>query len=434
MQRLIRVAAGLILLGACAHIASPPGGPTDATAPHLISVYPDSVRVLEGFKGSAEFRFSEIVSEGGSPNFGQGNGDFERLILLSPDTLVPHVEWHRDRIAVRPRNGWRPNTVYRIELMPGVRDLSNNEFKGAAMITFATGGDQPTRVLLGRAIDWTTQRSASLALIEATHLPDRLVYRTVSDSFGHFHLEALPAGEYLVGATVDKNRDYRRNRDELWDTVRVAAGATQAGEIWMFPRDSAAPRAQQASRADTTWAVLTLTQTIRPDFFAGADSVRVVQLPDSSSIGPLSAMSEAIYDSLRPKPAPRTVKPDSATKPDSQLPVTRPVVKPARPAGEARDTVQHDIPTGKRPKLSNRLYVHTTGAFRSGQKYWIEVRGVRTTGGVAGTVSVPLTLPEVKPPPATKPDSTAKADSTARKPATAKPDSAAKKSGGGGGR
>lgn len=434
MQRLIRVAAGVILLGACAHIASPPGGPADAAAPHLVSVYPDSVRVLEGFKGSAEFRFSEIVSEGGSPNFGQGTGDFERLILLSPDTLVPHVEWHRDRITVRPRNGWRPGTVYRIELMPGVRDLSNNEFKGAAMITFATGGDLPTRVLLGRAIDWTTQRSAALALIEATHLPDRLVYRTVSDSFGYFHLEALPAGEYLVGATIDKNRDLRRNRDELWDSVRVAAGATQAGEIWMFPRDSAAPRAQQASRADTTWAMLTLTQTIRPDFFTGADSIRVLQLPDSASIGPLSAMSEAIYDSLHPKPAaPPPAARDSAAKADSQPPVTRPVVKPARPAGAPRDTIQRDAPTGKRPMISNRVYVHTTGAFRNGQKYWIEVRGVRTTGGVAGTVALMLPLPEVKPPP-TKADSTAKTDSTARKPATAKPDSAAKKSGSGGGR
>lgn len=451
MQRLIRIAATLLLLGACAHMTSPPGGPADKAAPRLISIYPDSVRVLEGFKGNAEFRFNEIVSEGGSPNFGHGNGDLEKLILLSPDSLVPHVEWHRDRITVRPRNGWRPNTVYRIELMPGVRDLSSNEDKTAAMITFATGGTTPTRVLLGRAIDWTTQRSAPSVLIEAMHLPDRLVYRTVSDSLGRFHLESLPAGEYLVGATLDKNRDLRRNRDESWDTVRVAVGATETGEIWMFPRDSAAPRAQQVDRADSTWAVFTLTQPVRPDFITGTDSIRVVHLPDSSNVGPLNAMSEAIFDSLHPQPPPRPATADSTAKPDSTAkadslppPVTRAVVKPAKPAGEPRDTTQYDAPAGKRPPLNNKLYVHTSGRFQDGQKYWIAVRGVTTARGLTGTASLVLTLPEVKS--TAKKDSTAKADSTAKKPATAtpdstarkpavvKPDSTAKKPGGGGDR
>lgn len=440
MQRLIRRAAALVLLGACAHIASPPGGPTDAAAPRLISVFPDSVRILEGFKGDAEFRFNEIVSEGGSPNFGQGTGDLEKLILLSPDTLVPHVEWHRDRITVRPRKGWLPNTVYRIELMPGIRDLSSNEFKGAAAITFATGGTQPTRVLLGRAIDWTMQRSAAAVLIEAMHLPDRLVYRTHSDSLGRFHLEALPAGEYLVGATIDKNRNMRRNRDELWDTVRVQDGVTETGEIWMFPRDSAAPRAQQVARVDTTWAAFTLTQSIPPDFVTGADSIRVLRLPDSASVGPLSAMSQAIFDSLHPRPVARPATGDSAARADSiradsaRPPVTAVPVAPIRLAGEPRDTIQHDAPAGKRPLLNNKLYVHTTGRFMDGQKYWIEVHGVPSTGGVAGTVSFVLTLPEAKPPAATKADSVAKADSLAKKPPVVKPDSLQAKPGGGGGR
>ena len=36
------------------------------------------------------------------------------------------ARWRRDRITVRPREGWRPNTMYRVELLPGVSDLRNN--------------------------------------------------------------------------------------------------------------------------------------------------------------------------------------------------------------------------------------------------------------------------------------------------------------------
>jgi hypothetical protein len=419
MHRLIRGAVAVALLGGCAHMAAPPGGPADASAPRLIAVFPDSLRVLEGFKGNAEFRFNEVVSEGSVPNFGQGTGDFEKLILLSPDTLVPHVEWHRDRITVRPRNGWQPNTVYRIELMPGIRDLSNNESKVPAQITFATGGPVPSRVLVGRAIDWTTRRSAPLVLVEAMHLPDRAVYRTHSDSLGRFHLDGLPDGEYLVGATIDKNRDARRNRDELWDTLRVAPDVSVLREIWMFPRDSAAPRAQKADRADSTWAVLTLSQPVRPDLFIAGDSIRVVHLPDSTSLAPLYAVSEARYDSLKPRKVVPPPAPDSLAKADSLKP---PAPKPAAPVA---DSVRADEPAEKRPILSNKLFVHTNGGFFAGQKYWIEVKGVRSAGGSTGSVSQLLNLPEVKAPAAAKPDSNAK------KPVV-KPDSGGRGGGGGG--
>ncbi len=427
MPRLIRPALAALLLGACAHMATPPGGPVDHTPPYLLSVYPDSVRVLEGFKGDVEFRFNEVVSEGAQPNFGLGTGDFEKLILLSPDTLVPHVEWRRNRITVRPHAGWKPNTVYRIELLPGVRDLTNNEMKASRLITFATGGPPPTRSLLGRAIDWPSQRSIAMALIQATHLPDQAVYRTVSDSFGYFHLEALPAGEYLVAAVIDKNRNYRRERDESWDTVRVAAGTTELPELWVFPRDSAVPRASKAERIDTTWAALTLSQPVRTDLFLPGDSVRVLHLPDSTSIGPLYAVSESRFDSLHPKLVAAPARKDSTTRRDSIAAgdsVKASVAPPPlpKPVTPATDSVRHDAPGEKRPVLTNRLFVHTSGPFVAGERYWIEVKGMAAQGGATGQVGYMLILPEVKPPVAAKSDSS-----------KAKPDTAKAKGVGGGG-
>ena len=73
------IGLGLSLLS-CARIEPPPGGPPDTTPPQLIAMTPDSLARLPNFKGDVEFRFDEVISEGGSPNQGAGTGDLEKLI------------------------------------------------------------------------------------------------------------------------------------------------------------------------------------------------------------------------------------------------------------------------------------------------------------------------------------------------------------------
>ncbi len=92
--------------------------------------------------------------EGGSPNMGLGTGDLEKLILLSPTKGIPVVSWKRNRITVRPREGWQPNRVYRVELLPGLQDLRRNKSDTTTILTFSTGGPIPSDTLSGLAIDW----------------------------------------------------------------------------------------------------------------------------------------------------------------------------------------------------------------------------------------------------------------------------------------
>ena len=143
---------------ACASIAPPPGGPTDRLPPRLVAVVPDTMAVLADFDDEVEFQFDEVVAEGGTPNFGLGTGDLERLIILSPDSQVPSVSWKRSRITVKPRDGWRPNTVYRVEFLPGVADLRGNRSLEGRVLTFSTGAPRPTTTLRGLVVDWGTQR------------------------------------------------------------------------------------------------------------------------------------------------------------------------------------------------------------------------------------------------------------------------------------
>ncbi|MEP7228343.1 MAG: Ig-like domain-containing protein, partial [Gemmatimonadales bacterium] len=117
--------------------------------PRLIATRPDSFVRLTPFKGAAEFQWDEVISEGGSPNRGEGTGGLERLVILSPSSRVPKVRWRRNRITVQPQEGWRPNRVYRVELLPGVTDLRNNRTQEGAVLTFSTGAARPQNTLEG---------------------------------------------------------------------------------------------------------------------------------------------------------------------------------------------------------------------------------------------------------------------------------------------
>src|SRR5690606_1567549 len=181
-----------VLLAACARMGPPPGAPPAFTPPVLLGTVPESIAVPPGLDGWGEVRFDEVIDEGGQPNFGFGTGMLERLVVVSPDSGVPRVRWRRNRIEVRPRTGWQPDVVYRIEMGTGLSDLRNNRIDSAMVVTFTTGAPLPTLWLQGSAVDWVGQRFLPRAVIQALLLPDSLLYRSSTDSTGHFRLGPLP--------------------------------------------------------------------------------------------------------------------------------------------------------------------------------------------------------------------------------------------------
>ena len=109
-----------------------PGRQDVAASRSWSTTFPDSFQVIPGFRlDDVDFVFDEVISEGGSPNQGTGTGDLEKLVILSPTREVPRVRWRRDRITVRPDEGWQRDRVYRVELLPGVTDLRRNRSTAA---------------------------------------------------------------------------------------------------------------------------------------------------------------------------------------------------------------------------------------------------------------------------------------------------------------
>jgi hypothetical protein len=400
----LAVLAGAI---ACARIEPPPGGPPDAVPPRVLATVPESLAVLPGFDGTVEFRFGEVVSEGSTPNDGRGTGDLERLILLSPDSQVPHVAWRRTRITVRPRDGWRPNTVYRVELLPGLLDLRRNRADSGRVVTFTTGAPLPTAALAGRIGDWTTGRAAARALVEAVLLPDSLSYRAVADSTGRFRIAPLPAGDYLLLGVVDQNNDRRRQLRESWDSLRVTTGDTVPAHVWAFPRDSAGPRIQAVAPRDSLTATVTFTQYLDPAQRLDTAAVRVLLLPDSTPVAVQSLLRRAEHDSVY---APRPAVDSLAAAPVTPLVPAIRDSAPGAPRRAAPAPAAAPQPDGfARAALQKELVLRVGRPFEEQRSYVVQVTGIRNANGVAADVTGGLAIPaRPKPVPA---DSLAKPDS-----------------------
>jgi hypothetical protein len=384
------------------------------------------VVALPGFDDWVEFAFDEVVSEGGSPNFGTGTGGLERIVFISPDTAVARVRWRRDRIAVRPRDGWRPNTVYRVELAPGLEDLRSNPTLEPAVITFTTGAPIPARTLNGRAVDWLRRQFVAKALVEAILLPDSLAYVTAADSAGRFSLGPLPDGEYLVRITVDANNNRRQDLRDPWDTVRVGIGRDSVGEVWAFLRDTMPPRLEQngITRSDSFSIVLRLNQPIDPSLRLGDSAITVKLLPDSTEMQTYTALPKAAHDSIyvpidsarraqaraAADTAPRPEAPPADTAAEAAAPPRGPPAGGGRPA--PTDTTRPDVPLEPRPRLDNTVVIRVGRPLIAGARYLVELRGVRTAGGaIADTLRGQLQVPE--PPKPAVADSSVTADSAA---------------------
>ncbi|MEO6068649.1 MAG: Ig-like domain-containing protein [Gemmatimonadales bacterium] len=421
---------GLAVLAACAKFGPPPGGPPDAIAPVLVATRPDSLGTFPDFRGDAEFIFDETISEGGSPNFGYGTGDLERMVVLSPSDEVPRVKWERSRIAVHPREGWRPNTVYRIELLPGITDLRRNRSRSGQIITFSTGAPLPTDSLSGIVIDWTTRQPARLAAIEALLLPDSLVYRTQSDSTGRFILAPIPHGAYLLRGFLDQNRDRRINGKENWDSVGVAPAPAATAVLWLAPHDTLAPRVMQVTWRDSLTVEIQLTQPIDPYQVLDTSNIVVLQLPDSVPMvartfrtkpldDSLVARARVEADSLRADSLKRA-RPDTGQRPGLPGRIVAPPAPAPTPILRRRAGVPIDSTVIKlaqtRPALGDRLVLRLAAPMPPESRYVLEVRGIRNVNGVAGNAAGGFAAPRQPPPPPPK----AAADST-RQDSTAVP-------------
>jgi hypothetical protein len=382
----------------CAKMQPPPGGPPDLTPPQLIAVRPDSMASVPNFSGDAEFRFDEVISEGGTPSQGAGTGDLERLIILSPTTRVPEVRWRRNRITVRPSEGWKANRVYRVELLPGVSDLRRNQSKTGKVLTFTTGAPLPDRTLQGLVIDWSTSRPAPQALVEALLLPDSLPYHGLTDSTGQFSLGPLPAGDYLVKGVIDQNHDFQAGPREAFDSSRILAKDTtgRVGELWTFVHDTAPARIRTITVQDSVSARVEFSQLLDPHQVIAPASVTLRSLPDSQAVMITSLLPKPVDDSLHAQAPPADTTARDTTRRRDTTAVERPGLREIEGPGAMRERQGKNKPLTTRPPLSDQLVLRVPRPWTPEGRYELEIHGVRNVSGVSGDVKGVLAVPKAE--------------------------------------
>lgn len=346
----------------CASPGMPPGGPPDVEAPQLVGIAPDSGRVSVRPR-SVVFRFNEVVSE--TP---PGATSLANLFIISPQHGTPVVSWQRDEISVRPRRGWRPNTVYSVRMLPGLADLRGNVRREGAATLFATGPVIPATAITGVLYNWVAGVPVAAGLVQAI-TADSTIYLAYSDSAGAFTLPHLPPGAYEVKGVVDGNRNRALDPREAWDTVTVALTDTARVELYAFAHDSIGPRVQEVSAADSV--------TLRVTFDVPADA-RVPLSPDWITV----------------------LGPDSIPLPVAG--VARPDEMPLDSAAAAAPREQPSAMTRERPY--SQVVVTLAAPLQPGTTYTVVADGFPGLLGRVRSSSRAITIPAPSPaPPATPP-------------------------------
>lgn len=417
------IAAAVAAGGACANVSEPPGGPPDVQSPVILRISPESGTVVPRPR-EVVLQFDEVVAE--TP---RGAQDLASLVFISPMSGAPEVDWSRSRISIKPSKGWRANTVYSVEISPGITDLRNNSIDSTIRIVFSTGGEIPNTRLSGAAFEWAAAKGAPRALIEAlvidTVKNDTTAYQTLADSSGRYVLRYLAPGPYLLRAVLDRNGNRALDPLESWDTVRVTVTQNVTSDLYAFVHDTTAVRI-------TDFTVLDSGRTLRikfdkpyaPGQFWPNDKVLIYR-PDSSLIAVSKVATPDIRardDSLRSRARADSIQRASADTSaaararadtvarrraaDSVANAARALREQQRLAAArgGRPVVVDTTPPPKfeRPIVYNELFVTLAQPLPDSTRLRITVTAVRTLSGNARTTSREFFTPRISPPDTTR--------------------------------
>jgi len=409
--------AGLFLAGvalyACASVGDPPGGPPDIAPPRIISIQPESGAVVPNFNDDITIQFDETIEEqASSGQRTEGLAGLEQQILLSPVAGRVNVDWHRSRITVKPKEGWK-RRVYRLQILPGFFDLRRNRFDSSATVLFSRGPAIGQARIGGIALKWVEQTTLLRALIEAVPLPDTVGYLTMADSGGQFNIENLQPGRYIVYATADANNDRRRGLREAYDSVEVTLDSSTNVALYTFTHDTVPPRPRTATFVDSVTIRVDMSEALDPTKSLDSTNLRVLELPDSTPVRIARVLTQRQFDSLS-SAARAKADSEAAAKRDS---VPRDTARIRPPAPTDRQTVRpSDRPRvdtalvrqllARRPVPTDKLVITVVSPMKPDTRYAVQILGATNLIGKMGDGTVSFTVPKPTPRDSTKTDST----------------------------
>ncbi len=209
-------ALGITLASSCAQQGAPPGGPEDLRPPIVVRTIPDTFELLGTLDGSIRFEFDERISERSS------SGTLDNAVIISPKTGEVVVGHGSRSLTIELVGGFRPDLVYRVTLLPVVRDLFGNQMRDPFELIFSTGGETVPTTLAGIAWDRITGSGVNDYQVWATPLDeDSVVHVAVTDNQGVYAFRYIPGASYEIVAFEDRNADAVLDMMEIQGSRRL---------------------------------------------------------------------------------------------------------------------------------------------------------------------------------------------------------------------
>ena len=210
-------ALGITLASSCAQQGAPPGGPEDLRPPIVVRTVPDTFELLGTLDGLIRFEFDERISERSS------SGTLDNAVIISPRSGELVVGHDSRSLTIELVGGFRPDLVYRVTLLPVVRDLFGNQMRDPFELIFSTGGETIPTTLAGIAWDRITGSGVNDYQVWATSLDDdSIVHVAVTDNQGVYAFRYIPGASYEITAFDDRNADAVLGMMEIQGSRRLS--------------------------------------------------------------------------------------------------------------------------------------------------------------------------------------------------------------------
>jgi len=212
----VSAALGITLASSCAQQGTPPGGPEDLRPPIVVRTVPDTFELLGTLDGLIRFEFDERISERSS------SGTLDNAVIISPRSGELVVRHDSRSLTIELLGGFRPDLVYRVTLLPVVRDLFGNQMRDPFELVFSTGGETIPTTLAGIAWDRITGSGVNDYQVWATSLDDdSIVHVAVTDNQGVYAFRYIPGASYEITAFDDRNADAVLDMMEIQGSRRL---------------------------------------------------------------------------------------------------------------------------------------------------------------------------------------------------------------------
>lgn len=209
MKNFLITLAGATLLGACARIGSPEGGPKDTTPPRVVEARSTPNGALNFRERAIYLTFDEWVT------LQEAN---TQVFVSPPLAKRPEVTLKGRTVVFRfdKDERLRPNTTYTIFFGTAVRDLHEGNVAQDLRFVFSTGDHIDSTTLVGVVVDAFTNEPVENAsvmlydnLADSAIVTERPYYLARTDKGGQLRLPNVRPGTYRCIAIEDADQNLR---------------------------------------------------------------------------------------------------------------------------------------------------------------------------------------------------------------------------------